>query len=113
MCGYGRRLRSLFFSLHAKLELLCLVCIVFVLAMSDRRDIYIDINMCDRPLISSAHFARTRLWYISRTCCSCDAESGSGVRAGRGGRPAGPGDECAAAVAIRIVRIDDCEACCS
>ncbi len=40
------------------------------------------------PLISGPHLLRTRVWKISRTCASCDADSGSGLRDGTGRRGA-------------------------
>lgn len=36
------------------------------------------------PRTSSAHFWRTRLWYNSRTCDSCEEERGRGEREGLG-----------------------------
>lgn len=53
----------------------------------------------DVPLISSAHFTRTRLKYISLTCCSWLADSGNGVDFGSGCDIVG-GCDCDAMVAI-------------
>lgn len=38
------------------------------------------------PLISAAQEARTLAWYTSRTCASCDADRGRGLRDGIGSR---------------------------
>lgn len=42
------------------------------------------------PLISGPQWLRTRAKNISRTCASCEAESGSGLRDGIGSRSGSP-----------------------